>query len=188
MSRLMIRALVALITFTFGLASAKLGGVYRCPVSQSVEVGIKKVPAPKSAAQLVTFENTGEVDMSLVDYLSSDGVNVRYGCFEQEFAFRAELPASNRETRIIERTPKLNAKGERVGERVVWIYSNGSYTEAGVAWTEGSRRFDILAPSLWYALAFERSKVWANQGCTDFRTMQFSPVAQPNNSFNRSAR
>jgi hypothetical protein len=186
MSCLLLRVMIASLTFAIGLSSAKLLVIYRRPVPQPTTIGVKNVPASQPAAQLVTFGDMGDVDMFMLSYPSSDGVDVRYGCFEQEFSFHDKLLEADSKRRIIERTPRLNSKGVRVGERVVWIYSDGAYTEAGVAWTEGSRVFDILAPSLWYALAFERSKVWADQGCTDFRVMDraFPPTTLPNNSFN----
>ena len=174
MHRLMARVLVALLTFTIGLASAKLWLVCLSLASQPVKVRLKKAPAPKPASQPITFEDTGSMDIATVDYLSSDGVNVRYGCVERESSVRAtrELRGERIQTRILEHTPKLNDKGIRVGERLVMVSTIKSYPEATIEWTEGSRIFYIDAPSLKYARAFEQSKAWAGQGCFNFGFMR----------------
>jgi hypothetical protein len=59
----------------------------------------------------------------------------------------------------------LNDKGEKIGKRVVSVYSPGSDTEAEINWTEGPKIFFITAPSLEYAFAFEKSQAWEGQYC-----------------------
>ena len=182
MHRLMIRALATLLTFTIGLASGKLWLVCNRLATQPVIVKIRKAHAPKLASQSITFEDTGLQDMFLDWYLSSDGVNVRYGCSDRGSASYATLLLSGKgpQTRVLEHTPKLNAKGSRVGERVVTVTTIGTYRDAHIEWTEGARLFYIQALSLKYARAFEQSKAWAGQGCMDMRVFDLQRLKEFN--------
>jgi hypothetical protein len=185
MSNWNLRVLVALLTFTIGLAFAKLWVAYRrlAPPSASVEINI--VPESKPTAQPITFSADGLVSAFQPYYHSSDGAFLRYGCFE--YASPSRVAIGLREhifgQQIIERAPKLNDKGERIGERVVLTSS--------IFWTEGSRLFLLRAPSLKYALLFEQSQVWASDdycvNVSELRKRLYS-TAQPNKSFERTAR
>jgi hypothetical protein len=187
----MIRLLVTLLTFVVGLAFAMLWVTYQRPAPQPVKAEPNNVSELKPTSQDITFDGGYDGDLFLTNYISSDGVGLRYHCDELKSSSRAakELPAVNRKG-IVERAPKLNDKGERVGERVVFEYTLGSHTETEIVWTEGASVFRIYAPSLKYALLFKKSQVWARKGCLNIESMRkaMRSKAQPNNSFNPTPR
>jgi hypothetical protein len=98
------------------------------------------------------------------EYYSSDGKLLRFGCFEHE---SEQLREYRRDGRVVQRGPKLNDAGQKVGERLVIAAEPGSETEAKIVWTERSRLFSIRAPTLQHALLFEKSRLWVDVGCTD---------------------
>lgn len=163
MTRFMIQVLVALVTFAIGLASAKLVANLQ-PPPQSITIKINQALKTTPFSLPITFSESGFVTAFQPHYHSSDGVRLRYGCFEYPSpvsaaqALRKDIFGQH----IIERTSKLNNKGERIGERVVLGSRLGSETEAKIIWTEGARRYLLRAPSLKYVLLFEQSRVWAN--------------------------
>lgn len=190
MTRWTIRVLVALATFSLGLASAKLVILHGRPASQSFTINNAKAPEPESDSSFIKFENTGDIDMNLTYYRSSDGAGVQYGCFEEGYLFSLarDIPVEDRYVHIVEHTPKFNAKGIRVGERIVSLYARGLDMRAEISWTEGSRSYLISAPTLRYALAFEKSKVWADGGCMDFNLMHMMfELKPPRNTFHPTA-
>src|SRR5438128_2292993 len=75
-----------------------------------------------------------------------------------------------RAVRPLEKTDVRDPKGTKIGERVVW--DSPPPSEAEVTWNEGAKLFEILAPSLQDALTFEKSNVWKNSGCWDFRSFK----------------
>jgi hypothetical protein len=107
--------------------------------------------------------------MFMEDYLrASDGAIVRFGCSDRPSAAAAlRLVRTGREARLVEKTKVLDAKGIKIGERVVWDSGTGSY-ETEVEWNEGARLFYISADSLRDAITFEESQVWKGAGCWDF--------------------
>jgi hypothetical protein len=175
MNRLITRVLIALFTFTVGLMSAKLLVLHQGPSLQLNKVEAQHVALSLPASQVLTFEDTGLNDMFLDFYRSSDGAGItdggfRYGCFEKGSESKAleSVRGKKFESRMIERTNILNDKGAKVGERVVWDSSNNPYQGATIEWSESTRIFAIHAPSVKYALAFEKSKAWVAQPCVDF--------------------
>lgn len=61
--------------------------------------------------------------------------------------------------RVIERTPKLNERRDRVGERAVVIFVGDSGARyAGAFWTEGRVLYEIYSPSLTHVLDFEKQE------------------------------
>jgi hypothetical protein len=129
--------------------------------------------ASASALSFLTFENTGDIDMNMVEWRSSDGFFVRYGCFD--YASSTQAANSLRHdmvgsTYLQSQSTLFDANGTKTGERVLWVYPGG----ARVEWTDGRRLFDLDARSAYYAVAFERSKVWASQPCANFADGPFS--------------
>ncbi|HYX72074.1 MAG TPA: hypothetical protein VE732_04830 [Nitrososphaera sp.] len=167
MKRLIIRLLVALLTFAIGLGTATFEMFYHGHGALPIKVAAEKFPKPES--QSITFEDTHTLSvLTFHVFASSDGDAVRYGCFDYESSSLTVKEFQEREfvnQRTIERTPKLNDKGEVVGERIVVVYPSGGYIEADIRWTEGSRSFEIIAPSLSHALEFEKSQVWVGKRC-----------------------
>jgi hypothetical protein len=96
-----------------------------------------------------------------VGYQSSDGVKVAktgFG-FDSSAEAAARLNALlSRADRIIEITPKLDKKGQHVGERIVGIFhpENSSERVAAVIWTEGKGLLCIESSSLRHVLKLER--------------------------------
>ena len=94
-------------------------------------------------------------------YKSCDGVGVSTTVENRSSVFSA-LKALQRKvktaSKIIERGPKLDDKGQRTGERVVAMFaSNGSEKErAAVLWTEGSDFHYLESSSLRHLIAFEK--------------------------------
>lgn len=93
-------------------------------------------------------------------YKSSDGVGVTTTVEDCGSTFRANRALqrkSKRAVKIIERRPKLDDKGKRVGERVVAMFAPDSSEKenAAVLWTEGSQFHYIESSSLRHALRFE---------------------------------
>lgn len=162
-----------LLTFGVGLASARLRPTHHQPAKQTT-VSIAAVTARKPSARLVTFWDEGEIDLTLETFLSSDGRALEYSCHERQFTYHADadLPRMSRKDGLVERAPKLNSRGSVVGERVVSAGSGKSGLRAEIEWTDGTRHYYISAPSLWYALAFERSMVWTKGSCWDFSSMR----------------
>jgi hypothetical protein len=115
----------------------------------------------------IDFQPTTIVDGTTADgkggftshrYKSSDGVEVSLDSTGYQTHERATTALEERlkdADQIIERKPKMNEKGEIVGERVVAIFSPTSYSRAAVIWTDGSVLSSIESSSLPHALAFE---------------------------------
>ncbi|HLN98462.1 MAG TPA: hypothetical protein VK208_08385 [Pyrinomonadaceae bacterium] len=94
-------------------------------------------------------------------YKSSDGVGVATTVENRASPVRANKALQRRIKRavkIIERGPKLDNNGQRIGERVVAVFAaDGSKNEqAAVLWTDGSQFYYIESPSLKHALGFEK--------------------------------
>src|SRR5689334_2533918 len=154
MRRWLIKAPILILTFAAGFGIA----TYRAHRN-----------ANKSA---ITFTCDGIVSAFRTHYHSSDGEDLRYGCYEHgsvsdaERSLQDQINMSYRyapdghltKVGVVERTATLDADGKKVGERVV-LDSGAMY------WTEGARYHLIYAPSVEYALLFEKSRAWAWEGC-----------------------
>ena len=167
MARLGIRLLVAILTFSFGLLLQAARQSLRHN-SQPAKSLIEKPAQPSN-----TFVGTGSIDMFMEDYLrASDRTIVRFGCSDRPSAATAlRLVRIGRDARLVEKTNVFDAKGVKIGERVVWDSGNPSYG-AGVEWNEGARLFYIRADSLRDAITFEESQVWKGAGCWDFSRLK----------------
>jgi hypothetical protein len=112
----------------------------------------------------ITFEGGLVSNNFQTEYYSSDGKLIRFGCFEHE---SEQLHEYRGDRRVVQQGPKLNATGQKVGERLVIAAQPGSETEAKIVWTEDARLFLIRAPTVQHALLFEKSRLWVDAGCTD---------------------
>jgi hypothetical protein len=156
MYRLCSKVLILLIAFSAGFAAATLRAYY------------------KSQQSRITFSSEGWVSAFRSHYHSSDGKHLLYGCYEHESPAAAERALAN-EVRpgysyrewpdghqtpisIVERTTAFDGNGNKSTERAV--------VDSGeILWTEGARLHRIWAPSVEYALLFERSRSWTWEGC-----------------------
>ena len=194
MSRYTVRVLLALLTFAFGFALAKLWVNGHSDDLHPAKVEALETPASISPTQAITFKSVGVVNEFRTRYLSSEGVGVSYFCVEYESADAAvrELPTKHPTHQgYVEHTDKLDEKGQRVGQRTATAWPEvGREVDAHIAWTEGPRVSYIDAPSLKYARLFEESRAWAAQGCANSALMRRKPqpAAQPNKSFEPTAR
>jgi hypothetical protein len=99
----------------------------------------------------------------------SDGAGVRYACYDRGSEDTAlALVRSQREAPVVEKTIVPDARGMKIGERVVWDRHGLSY--AKIRWNQGTRLFAIEAPVLKDALTFEKSRVWVGKSCLDMRS------------------
>jgi hypothetical protein len=94
-------------------------------------------------------------------YQSSDGVGLTVTRENRDSAARVNKELQRKlkvATRIIERAPKLDDTGRRVGERVAAMFvPNDSHKEqASVLWTYGGQLYYIESQSLRHALEFEK--------------------------------
>ena len=132
-------------------------------------------PTESTPEQPITFTGGIATSAFQTHYESSDGKHLRFGCFERESTRVAnrELREYRGNGRVVEQGPKLNDDGERVGERLVIADIPGLETEANIVWTEDSRVFLIRAPSVRYALLFEKSRMWVGYDpCIDVAALR----------------
>ena len=184
MSNWNLRVIIALCTFAVGLAAVKLWVAYHRLSQPSPIAEMIDAPKPSPPAQLITISASGDMSALQSWYHSSDGVSLRYGCAEYESPSAAAVGLSQDifGQPIVERTPTLNDRGGRIGERVVLTSS--------IVWTEGSRLFLIRSPSLKYALLFEQSRVWADDGfCANVSALRkrLYSAMRPNNGMHPTA-
>jgi hypothetical protein len=161
MNRTAMRLLIASLTFAIGLIATSLWPSNLRPASPPVTVATQvenlgTAPAPKQ----VTFERLGFTDMFRDFYKSSEGVTVSYANDDLGSSSRANkemLRELEYAIQVVDRTPKLNADGRRIGERVVVLFPlKPGEKMAFVLWTEGSHLLSIHAPTIEHALEFER--------------------------------
>jgi len=122
----------------------------------------------------ITFECEYVVSGFRTHYHSSDGQHLRYGCYEHSSTKEAERyfqdeirpnyhyvrwpDGHQTEVQIVQRTVTYDSVGNKTGERAV-------LDDGAIYWTDGPRYHLIYAPSVEYALLFERSRAWAWEGC-----------------------
>lgn len=161
MNRKTTKLLIASITFAIGSIAASLWLNHRPPMSPPITVETRvENPEPAPAPKQITFERLGFTDMFRDFYKSSDGVTVSYANDDLGSPSRANkemLRELEHAVQVIDRAPKLNADGERVGERVVALFPlKPGENMAFVLWTEGPHLLSIHAPTVGRALEFER--------------------------------
>ena len=151
-----------------------------------------KHAAHDSGTAALTFTGGDIVDAFQVWYQASDGQTVTYTNLDWESAARAtkELENESEHSRIIERVPNFNGRGER--RLITRLPEWGSGTQ--VMWTDDAHLFIIYASDVPHALAFEQSRVWAGNSYSVkpipiqeyLREKMKEMKARPNKSLNRS--
>jgi hypothetical protein len=159
-------------TFTtgrFGISILGLALLVACTSSsrrsQTLTDTVNDRPSPPSSPnQPITFRSRGTIEGFETDYVSSDGLGLRYGCFDYGTSSLADsgLRREIKGRSVLERAPHFDESSKATGERLLLTDSRGPEPETTIAWTAGSRLFLFRAPSLRYALLFEQSKPWAS--------------------------
>jgi len=176
MKRLSFYLITASLTLVLGIAAAsfRLPSRHRAapivPISKS-NIS-RQLTSLNVAQQPLTFKGvrcpnkTCNFD-TRVCYESSDGVLVVV--VEETYNSPTEASewlqlslknATNHAAEITERAPVLNARGQRVGERVVVQYASKlpeSEGGASVEWTKGMKYDTVYSPSLYHAVEFEKA-------------------------------
>ena len=141
MGRHLIRVLVAVLTFTIGVAVS--------PIRFTLEI----------LGHGVVEDGGG--DFAVAGYRSSYFVKLWRSGEAYDTPEKANQVFQQRlqeAVKILERTPKLSEGGVKVGERAVVIIYNKALDEqhACVLWTEGRALVEIYSPSLMHVLDFEK--------------------------------
>lgn len=138
---------------------------------RSPDKGHKNLSAQNAANQTMTFQVTrdfgGKTEEGFIfserQFRSSDceTVSTRVEYFDSPARASEELQKKlKKAVDVIEQGPKLNAAGQRVGERAVAVVASdlteGYLDQTVVMWTENSEFHTIKAPSLQYILEFEK--------------------------------
>jgi hypothetical protein len=132
--------------------------------SQTTDTDRDKPSPPISSGEPITFRSRGTIVGFETNYSSSDGVALRYACFDYgtlsllEGGLRQEINGRN----VLERSTDFDESGKATGTRIVLADSRGPEPETTIAWTSGARLFLLRAPTLRYALLFEESKPWTS--------------------------
>lgn len=120
----------------------------------------------------LTFSCDGISSAFQTRYHSSDGLALRYGCYEHgspaeaEAELQEEVGMKYRQSAegqlikvgIIEQTTLHERNGRKTGVRSV-------LDDAEILWTEGPRLHRISGPSVRHTRLFEQSRAWAWQVC-----------------------
>src|ERR1041385_4393405 len=162
MYRWLLKALILLVTLGAGFGLATLRSRRSLLRSQ------------KADNSQITFSCDGITTAFRTHYHSSDGQDLRYGCYEHssvaeaERYFHDEIRPNYKYVRwpdghqtkihLVQRAETFDGAGNKIGERAV--LDNGE-----LYWTDGPRFHLIYAPSVEYALLFENSRAWAWEGC-----------------------
>lgn len=170
------RLSAASVTFIIGLTAASVwAGLWLHNVTHESAHNVAQAPAntagiqaheSKPSGQDITFSDTGIVSAFQPHYLSSDGAVLRYGCFDYGTSARAAegLREEVNGRSVLERTTHVDESGNATGPRFVLANPREPEAETTITWTSGSRLFLLRGPTLRYALLFEQSRAWANDG------------------------
>ena len=161
MKRFSFRLIVALATF---LVCVSLTGLWliKRPSAQVFHVQTPEIPR-SFVEQPLSFRSMMSAcgpDGSFQSYESSDGVPLSWQSriFRSAAGARGELRLRLRgATEILERTPELDDKGRRVGERVVAVFApdDSGQSRACIFLTHNNIFNSTEASSLRHVLAFE---------------------------------
>jgi hypothetical protein len=153
-----LRILVVLFILAIGLISVKVWTAFRWSAHKDISVNANNRTDPQPLSQKEAFSGGEFTNGSYTYYFSSDGASIFYGCstrsslYNVDRALRVEIGNES----VIERAPKVNDKGEKIGTRVVLSRpSDMEPKAASIVWTEGTYLFAVHAPSLKYAQEFE---------------------------------
>ncbi len=145
------------------IVSLGCGAACRQSARPAVVASVQPSPTPS----LTEFEPTGEIEMYSEDYRRrSDGALLQFGCQDHVTA-SAALAVFRDRVWDVHITPVIDLYGAEIGKRFATYTQPEEHGE--IVWNEGARLFYIDAPSLQDALTFERSNVWKDSGCWDFR-------------------
>lgn len=162
MQRMSIRFAVALLTFIIGLSLSSLWPFHSRPVPKPIRV--EEPPAVQlPESQSLSFRGMMDAcgpTANYHTYESSDGIGLSQSneIFSSAKRANKELQRRVRLAReIIEREPKLDEHGRRIGERVVGVSSGKEGQQfAFVIWTHDEVLSSIVATSLRHVLEFEK--------------------------------
>lgn len=141
MGRHLIRVLIAVLTFTIGVAISPIRFTLEILGHGIVEDGGGAFAvAGYRSSYFVKLWRSGEV------YDTPEKANL---------VFQERLKEA---VKVLERAPKFSEGGSKVGERAVAIIYNKARDEqhACVLWTEGRVLVEIYSPSLMHVLDFEK--------------------------------
>lgn len=165
MPGIILRLSSTLLTFTIGISLAGIWHVLSRPAIKSLKIAeITSVPQPVvESPRFIAAGNACGPECSSQIYNSSDGevLSVSTCGFSSSARAKRELQRDLKGVqKIVERAPKLDWHGRKIGERVVAIYQPDEYGRkwVRVLWTDASRLHSINAPTLELALEFERSE------------------------------
>ncbi|HEV8428743.1 MAG TPA: hypothetical protein VGQ41_12655 [Pyrinomonadaceae bacterium] len=166
MRHLSLISITLLIALT-GVSAARLW-LRSAPVPTDKEKKVSKQEDRKQESAL-SFNEESSIKGATKDgapfasqaYQSSDGIGVSVTRENRDSATRASKELQRKlkaTTRVIERSPKLDEKGRRVGERVVAMFAldDSQKEQASVLWTNGRQFYYIESLSLKHALEFEK--------------------------------
>ena len=168
MRRFMFRFVIALLTFTVGVAAASLWLISRRPNLQPKSVA-ENQSTPLVAEKKRTYEwgiqasgYSGKYRACFGSFSSSDGMkfsstNIYFNSSKRSYR---ELQMSLKKAiEIIKREPILNASGHKIGERVVASfapYKDSPVASAALIRAEGSDFVSIESSSLQNILEYEK--------------------------------
>lgn len=155
MARFIFRFSVSLLTFCVGFVSASW-----------LSLGVSKTVPPKSfVKKSLTFKPQPRFHYFrswAQDYELSDGRIINIHCQDSDSPTEAaeylSLQIKHADT-ILERSPKLDANGQRIGERIVAAFPPNDFGSVWVRifWTDGAQLYTISSLSLSEALELEKS-------------------------------
>jgi hypothetical protein len=161
LKRIIVHLSVALLAFIVGLIAASFKLARHQPALRPLTVTTQSSnPVSKPAPKQITFEIQRFTDNFRHMYESSDGVIVSYAYDNLGSSTRANNELRREleyDDEIVDRAPYLNEAGKWVGERVVTqfpVVQNRNLVI--IRWTDGSHFHSIHAPTMKYALEFER--------------------------------
>jgi hypothetical protein len=155
------------------LGATPVIGVTLCTINHSLSTEGKKVEERTSQqvseTQAITFTETiggkgttrDGAPYSTHVYKSSDGIVVSVIRENQDSASKAGKALQRKikqANKILEESPKLDEKGQRIGKRVVAMFApdDSLNKQASVIWTDGQQLYYIKSSSLKHALEFEK--------------------------------
>lgn len=157
MSCTFLRPVVALLTFTIGVTLSSSGLRHHRPVLKPATV-VEPAASRPSESQPLSFSSRMHAcgpQANYHTYESSDGVFISEANERYPSARRANLELQKRihsATEIIERSPELDERGRRVGEKVVAMIDGDAY----VLRVNGNWLHSTQSSSLRHVLEFEK--------------------------------
>jgi hypothetical protein len=170
----MIKSILLVIISSFLASGVEVRPISRSVCRQALESEQKTTSEATSGRASLEFKEVMMGEQIATDgtkrpfhtWKASDGVSVT--SFTQEFRSHAQANYSfskrlKQASQVIEKTPKVDKAGRRVGQRAVVTFSYPGKKEqfSGIIWTEGSIFHDVESLSLEHAALFEK-KIYPN--------------------------